>query len=160
MQASINSFSTNVHLIVTTPTVEKVDTSNLPKSTVSSTTITFSDVQGLNKRIHKLLEEFHSLEDNWDGEDALAPSKDALNDAFYLTKILDSQSQPVFHAAPGPNGEVMIDLRNKVNQKSLEIIFYQIRSVAVFYSPSELPTQREFLFEDLPLLLEWLNTEK
>lgn len=112
---------------------------------------------GLNYRILSLLEEYASLEANWDDDDAFAPNQHAINNARYITSLLEKHGQPIFHAAPGPYGEIMLDIRNKKSNKSIEIIFYEDRSVIVSFAESEKPKQMEFKFEFLNDYLAWLN---
>lgn len=112
---------------------------------------------GLNSRIHKLLSEFGTLKDNWDHDDAIAPNKIAVERAGYITTLLGRRGQSIFHAAPGPNGEIMLDIRNNKMGRSLELLLYPTRTVAVKFSETENPQQQNFEIEDLPIYLEWLN---
>lgn len=157
MQALIDSYTSLYALKFTIPTLDFIDTSQSPKTSMSSTIISLIERPSLNRRIHKLLEEFSTLEYNWDDEDALAPAPEALSQGELLTKILDNHSQLIFHAAPGPNGEVMLDLRSKDKTKSVEIIFYHNRSSIVYYPGEGNPFQEEFNFQALPDILVWLN---
>ncbi len=113
--------------------------------------------EGINYRIHKLLKDFETLEDNWDECDALAPNKPALQWARHLSCLLERHGQPVYHAAPGPNGEIMLDIRNDQKNRTLEIIFYPDRSVIVFFPNSGQPSQEQMDFGHLSRYLEWLN---
>lgn len=112
---------------------------------------------GLNNRIHKLLGEYSKLENNWDNDDAISPNDMAILQAIYIATLLERHGQPIFHAAPGPNGEIMLDLRNNKKTRSLELIFYPTRSIAVTFSEEEKPVQQNFELPDLPGYLEWLN---
>lgn len=116
-------------------------------------------IETMNGRIFNLLKEFETLHDNWDEDDAVTPDSLAISRAKYVTHILENAGQSLFSAAPGPNGEVMLDLRNKENARSVEIIFYPNRSVAVFFPAegSAIPFQKEFDVTELPKILEWLN---
>jgi hypothetical protein len=112
-----------------------------------------------NGRIFNLLREFETLRDNWDEDVAIAPDSLAIAQARYVTQVLENAGQPVFSAAPGPNGEVMLDLRNPEKSRSVEIIFYPERSTAVYF-PEEvkrIPFQKEFDLTELSAILEWLN---
>lgn len=123
----------------------------------SSIVFSFSYERGINQRIIKLLDEYKLLTDNWDEDGALAPSRSAINSAMFLTRALEKHGQAIFHAAPGPNSEIMLDIRNNKNTKSLEIIFYSDRAVSVFLPEYENPSQQPFDFQNLPKLLQWLN---
>jgi len=113
------------------------------------------DIPYLNEREIQLLREYKRLEDNWDGEEAKAPSKRALMAALYLVKVLQAFGQKVFHVAPGPRGEILVDLRNK--NKSIELLLYEDRFKFVRFSETERPEQGNFELNMLPGLLKWLN---
>jgi len=125
----------------------------------SSIVIALHQQIGLNSRIHKLLNEFSQLQNNWDEDDAIAPSGKVIQIARYITNLLEKHGQSIFHAAPGPNGEIMLDIRNKQKNRSLEIILYLNRCVAVAFPETGRPFQKEFDFNDLPNHLAWLNRE-
>jgi len=123
----------------------------------SSTIVSFSGEKGINQRILKLLDSYKLLSKNWDEDGAVAPSPFSISSALFLTKTLEKHGQTIFHAAPGPNGEIMLDIRNGKNTKSLEIIFYSDKSVSVLFPEIGKPSQQIFKFEHLPNLLQWLN---
>jgi hypothetical protein len=158
MPALIDNYTALDCVTETQPRVANVRyVSEIHKPITSSITVSFSYQIGVNNRIVKLLEEYKLLENNWDEDDAVAPSAVALNKSLLLTKILEMRGQPVFHAAPGPNCEIMLDIRNSKNTKSLEIIFYADRAVAVKFPEEGRPSQQHFEFQQLPDLLQWLN---
>lgn len=123
----------------------------------SSITIARECKTGLNSRINKLLEEFSELQDNWDEDGAISPPKTVIKRAKYITSLLENHGQAIFHAAPGPNGEIMLELRNTYNSKSVELIFYHNRAYAVQFSADEKPIQSDFTVDNLPELFNWLN---
>jgi hypothetical protein len=108
-----------------------------------------------NQRIHDLIGDFSELKVNWDGEGSNAPSNTSLEKAIELISILDDKEISIFHASPGPNGEIMIDIRNEM--KSIEIIFYSDRSISVIFPEDGAPIQQAFDFSDLSNLLDWLK---
>lgn len=126
-----------------------------------STTISSARSPGLNNRIFSLIQEYGSLEQNWDEEGALPPGKSVIQQVFYLCSLMEKAGQRIFHVAPGPTGEVMVDLRNTDRKKSIELIFYLSKKpVFVTFSDMEDSTQGSFSFEILPELLEWLNNKQ
>lgn len=130
------------------------------ESSISLTMNSISSYQvTLNSRILKLLEEFSLLKDNWDEDDALAPKLEVIDNAKYLTKLLEKHGQPIYHTAPGPNGEIMLDIRNRFNKQSLEVIIYKNRTVVVIFPERGSPVQSDFDFTQLPDLLSWLNKD-
>ncbi len=109
----------------------------------------------LNAHVDQLLNEFSLLKDDWDENDAIAPHASVVSSAKQLIHLLEKHGKAAYHAAPGPNGEIMVDIRNK--NKAFEIIFYRNRSVSVQIPEIEKPIQKSFEFNDLPSLLIWLN---
>lgn len=117
----------------------------------------FNHILRLNGRIFDLLEEFKFLEDNWDEEGAMAPDSIAVLQTTYISQWLEKGGQSIYNVAPGPNGEVMLDLRNIKGTRSVELIFYSNKSISVFYPETDIPRQENFSNEELPAILEWLN---
>jgi len=101
------------------------------------------------------LDSIQMLEDNWDGNFASAPKVNIVQRSRGLIAILSKIGQKVYTIAPGPYGEVMIDIRNQ--EKSLEVIFYPDKSKFVQFSPAEEPSQGLFEMTKLNSLLYWLN---
>lgn len=123
----------------------------------SSLTVMFTaeTYDGLNQRQLRLLDEFKLLKANWDGDDAAAPDKLAIQQAEHVVQLLDRTAQKVFHVAPGPNREIMVDIRKE--GKSVEILFYPDRAIYVLFPRAGMPQQYDFTWNDLPAILEWLN---
>lgn len=110
-----------------------------------------------NLRINNLLNQFKQLPDNWDGEDAIAPSKQALEHAFYYFNLLDNYKEEIYHAAPGPWGEIMLDVRDAKTQRGLELLFYEQKTVYVTIDKDGTLQQGTFSVQILPELLHWLH---
>jgi hypothetical protein len=123
----------------------------------SSIIVALPKQNSINNRVHRLLEEYSFLKNNWDEEDAIAPTKNVIQKAKSITLLLERHGQQIFHAAPGPNGEIMLDIRNAKKTRSLEIIFYPTRDVVISFPEIGKPTQQAFEILNLPELLEWLN---
>jgi len=160
MKNLTNSYSTNIPSLNRASfhsPIEMCYTFNNP-IIASSTIITFAHQYVLNARINQLLIEFESLENNWDEDDALAPLKDSIFKAKFLTALFNKHGQQIYHAAPGPNGEIMLDVRNKQKNKSIEFIFYSNKSVYVSISSEEKPNQGNFNEDKLPEIMNWLNS--
>ena len=158
MPALIASYSPAAQTAKYSPEIAHVrNITNSYGQSVSSIVFSFSYEVGLNQRIFKLLDEYAQLTDNWDGDDGLSPAQPAIKQANFLTRVLEKRGQSVFHAAPGPNGEIMLDIRNTKSTRSLEIIFYADRAVAVLFPAEGKPTQDTFNIEKLPQILQWLN---
>jgi len=112
----------------------------------------------INKREITLLEEFKLLGNNWDNEESIPPSKDSICYAEYIVKALEKTGQKVYHVAPGPMGEIMVDIRNDIGSKSLELLFYpNSKNKYVFLPENNQPEQGDFTFSLLPKLLNRIN---
>lgn len=125
-----------------------------------SVTLNVAKPYFLNYRILSLLSDFKNLPDNWDNDGSLSPHPNSISAALYLYLVLEKSGQKIYHAAPGAEGEIMIDLRNEENKRSLELIFYPKRSIYVTFSDDDTPKQGHYSFQLLPDLLEWLNYSK
>lgn len=162
MQALIASYSTPVEVqkeqyLTSTVCTPRVD--HYKSASLFVFAGTDQDEFALNKRIFSLLEEFSELKENWDEDGALAPNPESLSEAKFIAQTLEKIAQPIFNVAPGPNGEVLIDIRNFPNNKSVELIFYPSRTVAVFFTEKGTPFQEVYPEEvNLPRVLEWLNS--
>ncbi|MFZ4463471.1 MAG: hypothetical protein ACOYN5_06465 [Bacteroidales bacterium] len=159
MKSLTNSYSTNIPASSRSTLLAQIEICcTLNRSDLSSTIITHAHQYTINARINRLLTEFESLEDNWDEDDAKAPFKNTISNAKHLTSLFNSHGQKIYHAAPGPNGEIMLDLRNITNSKSVEIIFYSTKACYVSLSKKG-PKQDKFENEKLPEIMKWLNSE-
>lgn len=159
MKSLTNNYSTSPISYRTSSNapIEICCTYNVPVNS-SSTIITKPHQYALNARIRQLLNEFENLKDNWDEDDAKAPYKTSIHNAGFITDLFNNHGQRIYHAAPGPNGEVMLDVRNKETDKSVEFIFYNDRSICVRFSPKG-PQQEDFDDNKLPEIMNWLNYE-
>lgn len=112
---------------------------------------------GINERILSLLKSYRKLNNNWDFDDALAPSIKVINISELIVMTFQKIGQKIYHTAPGPNGEIMLDIRDSNNSKSIEIIIYNDKINIVFIPKKEFPTQEIFEFSKLKNYLNWLN---
>ncbi|MDN3658940.1 hypothetical protein QWZ08_25070 [Ferruginibacter paludis] len=158
MPALIDNYSSTAQFISAWPLSSvRGHTSEDNPTSAASLIIMYGEQYILNGTIMNLLNEFATLNDNWDDEGAKAPSIIAIEKAKAITSLLDKHGQKIFHTAPGPNGEVMIDIRSRNKAKSIEIIFYSNISIAVKFPEKGHAEQSAFTAGDLPDLLTWLN---
>ncbi|MBL0911653.1 MAG: hypothetical protein IBJ09_04715 [Bacteroidia bacterium] len=159
MPALIDNYTT--HLVVTALNPSVCDYRPYIERDMSGSGIVvkadFSNPYALNSRIIELLNAYSELKNNWDEDGALAPSPTAVQRARFLASLLERHGHPIFHAAPGPDGEIMLDIRNKTKKRSVEIIFYPNREVVVFFPDTEQPYQEVFADDKMPEILQWLN---
>lgn len=132
------------------------EVSHFPKR-LNSIVISKKKTEGINQRILSLLTSYKKLENNWDYDDAVAPSEKVIARSESIALTLQNIGQKIYHSAPGPNGEVMLDLREINNSKSIEIIVYNDKTNLVYVPEEGLPTQEIFDFSRLKDYLNWLN---
>lgn len=112
-------------------------------------------IPSLNSKQLRLLEEFKTLNNNWDEEGALAPKIETIRSAVNLVLILQNTGEKVYHVAPGPKGEIMVDLR--ASEKSVEILFYPEKAKYIFFPKFGQPLQGQFTLDQLQQILKWLH---
>ena len=54
---------------------------------------------------------FRNFADNWDSYGAEKPSESAIVNALSFIRVIDAHGIPVYFTAPGPNGEIVVELR-------------------------------------------------
>ena len=157
MPVLINSYSPVNHVEETRSKSAVIwHTGTTPVNTNNSIVLYQPKEFNCNLIIFKLIEDFEHLENNWDGDGALAIPNTVIKKAKSIIIFLDTMGLKVFHTAPGPNGEIMIDLRNRKNTKSLELIIYSTRNIAVKFPSDGKPEQHLFDILELPHFLNWL----
>lgn len=157
MEALINSY---IEKNIPIPKFINTKFQSLYWDSESSNSIIVSMVlkpMALNRRILNLIDEFKTLEDNWDFDNAKAPDFDAIRFSEMLTIFFQNIGQKIYHAASGPNGEIMLDLRNNEHSKSLEFIIYHNKTIVVFVPKEGMSFQEEFNLKKMKEYLNWLN---
>ena len=158
MPALINSYTTDVPAIHRSCEYSTVSRTRVIERPLRLTSISIKEKRSritLNSRTIGLLAEIGMLKDNWDEDGALAPSIEVLRRASFMVGYLDGTGQKVYNVAPGPKGEIMVDIRN--GDKSLELLFYSDKTKYVKFNGNEKPEQGLFENELLPQLMSWLN---
>ncbi len=67
------------------------------------------------------LQSFRRLSENWDSYEAVRPSMRAIDQAIDLVQSLDQAGQAIYFVAPGPNGEIVVELKGE--ERSVEVYF-------------------------------------
>jgi hypothetical protein len=99
---------------------------------------------------------YQNLTDNWDENGALAPTQTTVDTALALIQSLEKAGQTIYHTAPGPVSEIMINLRN--GDKSVELLVYADgRHKIVRIGGLDVPWQGLLTSETLRETLQWLN---
>ncbi len=115
-----------------------------------------ADVLVTNRPKLSAIGAYKNLVDNWDKDGAIAPTHQTVTIALDIALLLTAAGQLIYHTSPGPNGEIMINLRN--GNKSAELLSYPGgRNKFVRISPDETPQQGALTPELLRETLQWLN---
>lgn len=69
------------------------------------------------RRIYK----FKDLSENWDGNGAVPPNDEIINNAAFFLTMADEHDLPIYFTAPGPNGEIVLEY--KLGNNTAEIFF-------------------------------------
>lgn len=94
----------------------------LPSATVVQVSGTTPSLSLEAMKMLERIEEFKSLRDNWDSYQAASPSESAIRQAEKMVRRLDRAGMPFFFTAPGPNGEIVLELKRM--NRAAEIYFY------------------------------------
>ncbi len=101
------------------------------------------------------LKSYSQLEDNWDSYGAQKITEDIINQAIDLVGAIDKLDEEVYFSSPGPNGEILIQI--KKGEKEAELLLYRESSKYVTFDNAEFAKQGEFKTHILPEIIEWLN---
>lgn len=83
------------------------------------------------KKTISKLQSFKELVTHWDSYGTIKPSEKTISEAISFVKQLDDLNIFVYFTAPGPSGEIVIELKN--NQKEVEIFFNPENSNEVYF---------------------------
>lgn len=110
-------------------------------------------IEGLAKEMITRLIRMRDLKDNWNGYGAERPSALAIKNAIKF--IIDNLQfeLPYYFAAPGVNGEVMIEL--KVDDNVAEIYFWEDNSTELLLLEKEQVVLESTLITDYEKLLKF-----
>ena len=110
----------------------------------------------VNRQHLSAIMKYKYLVNNWDEDGAVAPTHHTITIALDIVLLLIASGQAIYHTSPGPNGEIMINLRK--GDKSAELLaFPDGRNKLVRISLDEIPEQGALSPESLRETLKWLN---
>jgi len=156
-----------------------IDTTRLPATRLSSTVISESpkvsdknifyttglvftknaNHKKINNWVLSRIEEFSRFQNAWDGIDAIAPSQSVILKANRFVNSCSSRGQKIYNCAPGLDGEIMFELRNEIIGKSIEVIYYENRTIVVQFGPNDFTKQTKIQSSDeITNAIVWLNT--
>ena len=95
---------------------------------------------------------FRNYADNWDSYGAERPSESAIVNALSFIRAIDAHRIPVYFTAPGPNGEIVVELR-KGNYEA-EVYFNADNSNEVLIYEGDACISEGMLDHLLPRILE------
>ena len=97
-----------------------------------------------------------ALQNDWDGEGSPVPTDRVLYVAYGLIITVESLGSKIYNVAPGPKGEIMVDVRGK-DAGSVEFVIYTDKIKYVKFPETDTPKQGLFGYYMLPDLLAWVN---
>jgi len=109
-----------------------------------------------NKQEIQKIRLFAELEENWDSYEAQRIATSVISRATRLVECIDSLDEDVYFTSPGPNGEIMVQLKKGL--KEVEIILYEESSAKyVTFQDNKFKKQGVFSLRILPEIIEWIN---
>lgn len=104
----------------------------------------------------KKLKSFRNIGSNWDGYGAEKPSQKGIDKAIKFVEHLGEWEQPVYFVAPGPNGEILVELKN--GNRTIEVFFQPDgQREYVMFEGEKAVEENTFAFEIPPYLIDWLH---
>lgn len=104
------------------------------------------------------IKSFKNLNRNWDGYGAEKPAQQSVDKAVKFVEHLGDWEQPIYFVAPGPNGEVLVELKD--NDRTIEVFFQPDgQHEYVMFDREKCVEENNFSFEMLLQLLDWLHEE-
>lgn len=95
---------------------------------------------------------FRNYANNWDSYGAEKPSERAIVNALSFIRVIDAHGIPVYFTAPGPNGEIVVELR-KGNYEA-EVYFHADNSNEVLIYEGDTCISEGRIDRLLPRILE------
>jgi hypothetical protein len=118
------SLFTHINPFLNTASINLVNVSFISPLSVSA----FEIVKKLNK--------FKLLKDNWDNNDGVAPNKILIDTAIEFVNKMDKFDLTFYFTAPGPNGEILVELKNGKN--TTEVYFNEdLTTEMILYKSNE-----------------------
>ncbi len=113
------------------------------------------DISLQNRLEIQNIKNFKELQNNWDSYDALPVSDVSIEKAIDFIVQVNNFGLDVYLTSPGPNGEVLVQLKN--NEKEIEFIFYPEQDKYVSFSNNKFVEQGWFDYDNLLDRIKWLK---
>jgi hypothetical protein len=124
-----------------------------------STTIKlFFAIPELSKEAFNFIQKinsFSTLKDNWDSYGANKPNQEAIRNSIKIIKRLDLYNIKPYFTAPGPNGEVLVEL--KYSSKFVEIYFNSDNTNEIYFYNQDECIEEGQINEMFDKLLEFID---
>ncbi len=102
------------------------------------------------------IKSFLDLEDNWDSYGAASIVTNCVHNAIDFVRRLDEKYQEVYFVAPGPNGEVLVEL--EAGERSIEVVFDEDKVEYVKYENGDAVDEGSYEPGDIDSqLVSWLR---
>lgn len=121
----------------------------------NTTTKWLNDLSKINQMEISRINDFLKLRAGWDSYDALPVLPAAAEGSIAFIRQLDVFDIDVYQATPGPNGEIMVQVKD--GSREIEFLFYGDKVKYVTFCKNEFNTQGVFSKELLPELIEWMR---
>lgn len=137
-----------------------VATKNVPSTyeLMSVTSSTFISSKSLSKRnVHEInkIKLFADLDSSWDSYNAEQISKQVIKDGIRFIEGINEYSHDVYFSAPGPNGEISLEIKN--GTKNAEFLIYPgSRAKFLLFNGDQFLRQGNASIKILPEIIRWL----
>lgn len=128
---------------------------NIPSICVSERNV----ISARNQYAINKIQSYGSFEKNWDSYDADPVSKEVINHSVRIIEKLNQLNQEIYFAAPGPNGEISIELKN--GNRNAEMLIYPNKKFKyVFFDNKDFEGQGTVSVQKIPEIIQWLFSNK
>ena len=111
-----------------------------------------------NKLEIQNVKSFKKLVPNWDGYDAIPVDEKSIEKSIDFIKQVNNLGIDVYLTSPGPNGEVLVQLKN--GEREIEFIFYPDKAKYVLFDNANFINQGDFIKNNLGKMIDWLYEER
>jgi hypothetical protein len=98
---------------------------------------------------------YRHLDENWDSYGAKRISEEVIEKSRRFIEKVNRLNKEVFFTAPGPNGEISIEMHQ--NNKAGEFIFYPEKDYYVLSAGKQHYEQGDLTHDKIIDLIKWLN---
>jgi hypothetical protein len=124
----------------------------------TSTVLFYSIYSTLSPGAGRILDRIHSFEQlkkGWDGANAEVPSSKVIAEAKKFVREADQKCLPFYFAAPGPDGEVVVEFREK--EKEAGVYFSMDEEPLVVLCEGNKVVMEGLLSEYYTTMIRFLN---